>query len=182
MADNLDDPTTPAAPQRVEPGLDWAHAARDALAGQRPDATYDVLILTVRPAHQVRLQARLDRLLRRVRTRDGRRPRVFLVPETLRRPGNLVATLLAWSHACAQARGHRIDLARALVRGERIAMVHAAGEGRRAAPLVHAEDGDRGAMYLPGTLQDAPARVLEAVLAQIAPLSASQPPGFLDVI
>lgn len=99
------------------------------------------------------------------------------------RPGNLVGTLLAWRAAVASARSQGWDLDREWRSGAlTVGLVHAAGLGRRTAPLIHAEDDERGNILLPGRIGRQPARLLEAVIAQTAPLAASQPAGFLDVL
>lgn len=143
---------------------------------------HDVLVVSARPGMAARLRQRLGALLRRARTSRGP-VQVFVVEERATHPGNLVGTALAWEAACARARAVGLDLDADWRRGERtVAIVHGAGLGRRTAPLVHAEDGDRGGVWLPGRLAGLPARLLEAVVAQTAPLAKSQPAGFLDVL
>jgi len=184
VADKLRDPHTSPKPPRTGPSPAWADAARAVLLsqGQTDFTTYDVWIVSVQPAHQARVTNRLRALLARARTASGHPGRLLIVPEGAHHPGNLVATLLTWQHACAQARDQGWDLSALWRRGGRVVLVHAAGQGRRAAPLVHAEDGDRGALLLPGRFGALPARVLEAVLVQVAPLAVSQPRATLDVI
>lgn len=158
----------------------WAQACHDTRRGEK--ATYDVWIVSVQPAHEAALRARIGAMIGSMVGRDGSAPRWVIVPEQAERPGNLVGTLLTWRHACDLAQQQGWDLDGAWRAGDRVVLVHAAGKGRRAAPLVHCEDGDRSALWLPGTLGSGPARLLEAVMTQIAPLARSQSPDFLDVI
>lgn len=170
-----------APPAEPEASLDWARAARRALEGA--DApTYDVWIVSIRAGRRAAVGARLERLLRSVQGVRGP-ARLVMVEERAHHPGNLVGTLLTWRAACAQCADAGLDLDGEWRAGRlRVALVHAAGLGRRAAPLAYAEQGDRGSLLLPGRLHGQPARLLEAVLTQVMPLSSSQPVGFLDVI
>ncbi|MFT7520699.1 MAG: hypothetical protein ACI9MC_002850, partial [Kiritimatiellia bacterium] len=154
--------------------LTWSQAVRAGLDDSW--CGHDVIIVTCRDARSAALtQARLRHLL-------GPTPTLLTVQET-GRPGNLIGTLLAWRSACQQAHEQGVDLHKRWIDGDlTVALVHNAGLGLRASPLTHAEDNERGALLLPGRLGRQPARLLEAVLAQCAPLACSQVPGQLDVL
>lgn len=108
--------------------------------------------------------------------------RLIIVEEPPRYLGNLGGTLAAWGAAQRIALDQGWDLREAVESGQRFALIHAAGQGRRASPLPEREGEDRSALLLPGRIGSEPPRLLTAVLAQTAPLAASLPPGFIDVI
>lgn len=141
---------------------------------------FDILIISTNTSYQESLwQKRLKELKGVVLKPDA--ITLAITEEWPNGAGNGLGTLYALSKAQEKAKFmYQKDLYEMQKRGSSVAIYHTAGKGKRLFPIAASEFNDKSSVKLPGSLNQRPLTILEAVIRQTSQL-AGQRKGRLSV-